>query len=410
MSNHILVIADGRSPITQNWITMLQALGYQVSLVSTYPLENPLDVTHAFTLPVAFSGAGSTEKKQSVVKNKKNPDSGIKSKIIQTFRPMIMKIRYLLGPLTIPKYQAKLNQIISEIKPDIVHALRIPFEGMLASSIPEKYPLLVSIWGNDLTLHAPATKNMSVWTRKILTRANGLLADVQRDITLAYQWGFDQQKPTLVVPGGGGIRLEKILQSKFSHDWDNVLPSNVPIVVNPRGIRAYARTDVFFQAIPNVLKYLPDAVFLCPAMEGKTEAIHWVERLGIKNHVWLLPSLPQNKLWSLFQKSQISTSITIHDGTPNTLLEAMACGCFPIAGDIDSLREWITPGLNGFLVPPADPNALAEAIVSAYQNSELRKNAADLNKKEIQSRAEAERVRSQIKTFYAQFFRDQSFN
>ena len=34
----------------------------------------------------------------------------------------------------------------------------------------------------------------------------------------------------------------------------------------------------------------------------------------------------------------------MHDGTPNTLLEGMACGCLPVAGDLDSIREWLKPG------------------------------------------------------------------
>ena len=37
---------------------------------------------------------------------------------------------------------------------------------------------------------------------------------------------------------------------------------------------------------------------------------------------------------------------------PEAILEAMALGCFPIAGDIESVREWITPGVNGILVDP----------------------------------------------------------
>jgi hypothetical protein len=45
-------------------------------------------------------------------------------------------------------------KLAAEIKPDIVHALRIPFEGMLATAAQLPIPLAVTIWGNDLTLHA----------------------------------------------------------------------------------------------------------------------------------------------------------------------------------------------------------------------------------------------------------------
>ena len=35
---HILLVADGRSPITRNWLRMLSGLDHTISLVSTYPL------------------------------------------------------------------------------------------------------------------------------------------------------------------------------------------------------------------------------------------------------------------------------------------------------------------------------------------------------------------------------------
>ena len=124
-----------------------------------------------------------------------------------------------------------------------------------------------------------------------------------------------------MVPGGGGILFDEIQASLNEDRSDLDIPDNIPLIVNPRGIRAYARTDIFFESIPLVLGVLPEAIFLCPAMEDKSEALHWVEHLHIQGHVKLLPDLPQKQLWSIFHRSQVSVSMTTHDGTPNTLLE-----------------------------------------------------------------------------------------
>ena len=51
----------------------------------------------------------------------------------------------------------------------------------------------------------------------------------------------------------------------------------------------------------------------------------------------------------------MTVSPSTHDGTPNTLLEGMACGSFPIVGDLESLREWIEPGLTGSWWIPTTP-------------------------------------------------------
>ena len=110
--------------------------------------------------------------------------------------------------------------------------------------------------------------------------------------------------------------------------------------------------------------------------------------LGVGEVVELLPLQSQQQLAELFRRSQICLSITTHDGTPNSLLEAMACGCFPIAGDLESLREWISPGVNGLLVDPNEPEALASAILSAIDHPELRHHARQENVQLIQQRAE----------------------
>jgi glycosyltransferase involved in cell wall biosynthesis len=113
-----------------------------------------------------------------------------------------------------------------------------------------------------------------------------------------------------------------------------------------------------------------------------------------------MPTLPQATLWELFQRSEILTTISQHDGTPNSLLEGMACGCFPIAGDIESLREWITPGANGLLVDPADHAGLSEAILQAIGDPELRCRAAAFNYRLIEERVEVGKIREQVGDFY----------
>ena len=65
--------------------------------------------------------------------------------------------------------------------------------------------------------------------------------------------------------------------------------------------------------------------------------------------VELLPPLSHAQMAEVFRRAQIVASPSIHDGTPNTLLEGIACGCFPVAGDLESIREWITPNENGLL-------------------------------------------------------------
>ncbi|MFN8412134.1 MAG: glycosyltransferase family 4 protein [Anaerolineales bacterium] len=374
----LLFVADGRSPISQNWIRYFVERGDEVYLASTFQCDLDFPVKRLEFTPVAFS---------SVKRQTTRPGSASARGLgLRTL------IRQLLGPLTIPRAAQKLQAFIDEVQPDLVHALRVPYEGMLASKAKIKSPFVVSIWGNDFTLHAPSTPLMGYYTRQTMKRVTALHADVERDIRLAREWGLGEEKPTLVAPGNGGIRSDVFFQPKE-------LTKN-PVIINPRGFRAYVRNEAFFKSIPMVLAKRPEAKFICSSMQGEMQAIQWIKDLKIEQSVELLPSIPHKEMGEVFRGAQIVVSPSFHDGTPNSLIEGMACGCFPIAGDLESIREWITPGQNGLLINPNDSQAIADAILFGLEREDLRQEAAGLNSKIISARAEYEANMKRVVEFY----------
>jgi glycosyltransferase involved in cell wall biosynthesis len=400
MKAHILIIADGRSPTALSWINNIQSLGYDVSLVSTFPSNPPQGIKHFHILPIAFSrftGRSGSAKEQS--------STGRLQSLIGRFTTLFQKLRYHLGPLSLPRYAGLYQHILHNIQPDLVHALRIPFEGMLGSYTPKGIPFLTATWGNDLTLHASGSWIMGQFTRRCLKRADGLTSDTNRDIHLAHSWGLRPAAPTLVVPGSGGLDLNKIQRIiTFNHRKYGIQKTGT-WVVNPRGLRpGSVHQETFFSAIHKVIEKRPDTIVICPGLAGNHQVKAWVKKLGIEKQTFLLPKLPQSELWALFKDSAVFVSPSSHDGTPNTLLESMAVGCFPVVGDIESLREWIEDGKNGLLVNPRDPDELSDVILTALERHDLREKAAGLNLVTIKNRAALSTTRPIIDNFYAQFF------
>jgi len=78
----------------------------------------------------------------------------------------------------------------------------------------------------------------------------------------------------------------------------------------------------------------------------------------------------------------------------------MASGCLPVVGDIESIREWIEPGLNGILFNPIDPDELASGILTAINNDDLYETARTINLKLIMENAEYESVMKKAEGFY----------
>jgi len=401
MKAHILIVADGRSPTAQSWIENIQALDYRVSLISTYPCQELPDLAHFHILPISFSQFSRGKDPA----NKPGRQSTIKS-WLRRLAPALQNLRYRLGPLTLPRRRGDYQKLVEEIKPDLVHALRIPFEGMLASQTPKPLPLAVAIWGNDLTLHARGSTLMKRWTRRCLARADALSADSFRDIRLAKDWGFALDAPTLVVPGSGGLDLAAIQNATTFEENNYGMPDSGAWILNPRGVRpGSVHQGAFFAAIPKIIAKRPEAIFICPGLKDVPFAEGWVRSLGIDAQTYLLPHLPQAELWSLMKRASLFVSPSSHDGTPNSFLEALACGCFPVVGDIESLQEWIHPRENGLLVDPQDPKALAEGILWALDHPQVREDAATRNKDLIQKRAAQKATHPQIDAFYSNLLR-----
>ena len=374
----ILYVADGRSPIAQNWIRHFVERGDAVYLASTFACSLDFPVKQLELTPVAFS---------SVKKVTQRPGTAPARTV-----KLRTAIRQWFGPMTIRKASVRLREFVQRVKPDLVHAMRIPYEGMLAADAYTGAPLIVSTWGNDFTLHGPSTGLMKHYTQWTMQVADALHADCQRDVRLANEWGFGIRKPSLVAPGNGGIRSEIFYPPEA--------PVRQPVILNPRGFRPYVRNDVYFKAIPLVLAKHPQAKFLFALMAGEPHVENWVKELQIADAVELLPPLPHDQMAGVFRRAQIVASPSVHDGTPNSLLEGIACGCFPVAGDLESIREWIMPDRNGLLFDANDEKSIASAIMSAIENDPLRERSAGFNQEMIADRAEYKQNMKRAEQFY----------
>jgi glycosyltransferase involved in cell wall biosynthesis len=75
---------------------------------------------------------------------------------------------------------------------------------------------------------------------------------------------------------------------------------------------------------------------------------------------------------------------TCDDVMPLVLMEAMAAGCPVIASDVGSVRELIQHEKTGILVPPADPTAMADAILRMLEDPPLAAAIASAAQREVQ--------------------------
>ncbi len=106
----------------------------------------------------------------------------------------------------------------------------------------------------------------------------------------------------------------------------------------------------------------------------KEELKYQIADLKLGDNVTLIDALPHAKVLDLYGKSDLFLLPSYEEGVANVVLEAMALGRPVISTNCGGMAEVIEDGVNGFLVPVRDPQAIAETVVKYSTLSEAAVN------------------------------------
>jgi glycosyltransferase involved in cell wall biosynthesis len=104
----------------------------------------------------------------------------------------------------------------------------------------------------------------------------------------------------------------------------------------------------------------------------ETELKAAVRQLGLENRVRFLGSRIDGP--ALCGAADLVILASTQEGMPNALLEAQAAGRPVVATQVGGVSEIVTSGETGFLVPPGDDSALANALDKILSDEPLRKS------------------------------------
>jgi glycosyltransferase involved in cell wall biosynthesis len=88
------------------------------------------------------------------------------------------------------------------------------------------------------------------------------------------------------------------------------------------------------------------------------------------------------------------------DGIPNVLVEAMAAGVPVVSTAISGIPELVTDGVNGLLVPPDDPERLADALLRLHGDPALRARLAAAGRETVRERFDGEQLARQMAALF----------
>lgn len=267
------------------------------------------------------------------------------------------------------------NEIIKQIQPDIVHSFEMQscsYPILKVMNNNQKIKWIYSCWGSDLYYYT----NFNFHKKKIqaiLARTNYLITDCYRDYEIAKENYFSGVFLG-VIPGGTGFKLEElkvfkkplnerniILVKGYQHKFGRALQVIKALQILESEIKEYQ--VVIFGAHSSVINFVKD---------NKLPFIIY-DRHGL-NH---------NELLQLMGKSLIYIGNSISDGMPNTLLEAIVMGAFPIQSNPGGVTsEIIKNKINGLLIDnPESVEEIKKMLLLALNNSEMFINSQVINDK-----------------------------
>src|SRR4029077_3934379 len=130
---------------------------------------------------------------------------------------------------------------------------------------------------------------------------------------------------------------------------------------------------VLLEALARLREAHPD-VELALAGDGPDRAQLEAEahRLGIADRVRFLGYQSSDHVRSLLQETDVFVLPSFAEGVPVVLMEAMASGVPLVSTRVAGVSELVEDGVAGFVVPPGDVGALADAIDALLADPSLR--------------------------------------
>ena len=395
----ILFIALPESIHTARWIRQLQNKNWDLHLFPTSEaLPHPL--LQNVTIHKLFTHTPHTINADLRQTGLKWPLQRGKSRIETTLE------RYPLGL----NRAARLAHLVRKLKPDAIHVLEMQRAGYLTLASREgfssvaNYPALIySSWGNDL-FHFGKQSDHEPRIRRFLSFCDYYIADCERDIPLAKKYGF-RGEVLGVFPTGGGFDIDSLRQL-----GDNS-PTSTRKVIAVKGYDGGewgGRASVALNAIRQCLDLLQE--FEIVVYSSSPGLQQWFETLpkAAQSRFTFPSHMDHSEIIRLFGRARLAIGVNTTDGTPNSMIEAMALGAFPIQSDTISTREWITDGANGFLVPPEDPATIEKAIRRAVFDDTLVDSAAAINYRMARDRVDYSIIQPQVISMYEKVFANTS--
>ncbi|MPZ48536.1 MAG: glycosyltransferase [Dehalococcoidia bacterium] len=275
------------------------------------------------------------------------------------------KARYLV-------HARRVKRLVHSLKPDLVHALHLTSYGFLGA-LAGFHPLVISVFGTDI-LEAPHLTPFHHWlTRHALAHADAITATGLHLATETTRYA-PRGTPVTVVPYG--VEMERFALTTARPARDEVVFGTASRLSPEKGIRYLIEAFALLRARYGDKVRLVIAGDTTPAPGGPDRrALEGLaEQLGVAGMVEFRGWVDHESLPAFLGELDVFVLPSIYEGFGVAALEASAMALPVVASNVHGIPDVVRDGATGLLVPPKDPQALADACARLVDDPALRQN------------------------------------
>jgi len=257
-----------------------------------------------------------------------------------------------------------LNRLKETFSFDLIHAHTLCPDGVAAAWLGRRMgiPVVCTIHGGDINIYPHWTRFIRIVTQQAIRSVNALVAvsAESKERALALE---TPKQDIRVIPNG--VDLQQFApQDKELSRKELGLPQDKKVIVYASRL-AKAKGLSFLLAAFKVVLESENNCLLILVGDGhyRQPLAREIAEMGLHDHVILTGHKPHAEVAKWMSAGDLVVLPSLTEGSPLPVYEALACGRPMVASRVGGIPEILTSDDYGLLVPPANSEALAKALL-----------------------------------------------
>lgn len=189
-------------------------------------------------------------------------------------------------------------------------------------------------------------------------------------------------------------------QQQLRHKWN--LPADALVIGGVGRLEYQKNFPLFLEVAAEVSARLPQAMFVIAGVGPDRAALEELSRqLGIASRVRFLGFVKE--MPAFYQGLDLMLLTSHFEGTPLTVLEAMAMGVPVVASQVDGVAEALEAGRDSILVPPGRRDLFVQGVCQVLQNESLRRQLTQAGLTKVRECHSVEVMVRQVEDLYLKY-------